>query len=96
MSLDFAPLDTAAHPAYRVVRQAAESGGNRGVVLNAADEVAVDAFLDGRITFGAIATTIDDAVARWGADAEPDLAAIESLDREVRDQLRADIGPASA
>ncbi len=95
-SLDFAPLDAAAYPAFRVVREAAEAGGNRGVVLNAADEIAVAAFLEGRIAFGAIATTIDEAVARWGADEEPDLEAIDSLDREVRAQLRADIGPARA
>ncbi|MEO5986635.1 MAG: 1-deoxy-D-xylulose-5-phosphate reductoisomerase [Candidatus Limnocylindria bacterium] len=95
-SLDFAPLDAAAYPAYRVVRAAAEAGGNRGVVLNAADEIAVESFLDGRIAFSAIATTIEDAVARWGADDEPDLEAIAGLDHEVRAQVRADIGPARA
>ncbi len=46
-SLDFAPLADADYPAYAVTRAAAEAGGNRGVILNAADEVAVEAFLAG-------------------------------------------------
>ena len=48
-------LATGAYPAYDVVRAAADAGGNRGTVLNAADEVAVAAFLDGRIAFPRIA-----------------------------------------
>ena len=40
-------LDEARFPAYRVAREAAAAGGNRGTVLNAADEVAVAAFLEG-------------------------------------------------
>ena len=85
--LDFAPLRPAAYPAYDVVRAAAEAGGNRGTVLNAADEVAVKAFLDGRIAFPAIAETIESAIERWGASDEPDLASIAELDSEVRTQL---------
>jgi 1-deoxy-D-xylulose-5-phosphate reductoisomerase len=90
-SLDFLPLDASAYPAYHVVRSAAEAGGNRGVVVNAADEVAVDAFLAGRIGFTDIATTIADAVKRWGAPDEPDLDGVRALDVEVRDALRADL-----
>jgi 1-deoxy-D-xylulose-5-phosphate reductoisomerase len=62
------------------------------VVLNAADEVAVRAFLDGQIAFPAIAATIASAVERWGGDAEPDLDEIIVIDREVRDALRAELG----
>jgi 1-deoxy-D-xylulose-5-phosphate reductoisomerase len=86
-SLEFAPLTDADHPAYAVVRAAAEAGGNRGVILNAADEVAVDAFLAGRIAFPAIADTIGTAVDRWGASEEPDLDGIIALDAEVRTRL---------
>jgi 1-deoxy-D-xylulose-5-phosphate reductoisomerase len=56
-------------------------------VLNAADEVAVAAFLDGRIGFPEIATKIERAVERWGADDEPGLDEIVALDREVRGVL---------
>jgi 1-deoxy-D-xylulose-5-phosphate reductoisomerase len=86
-TLEFAPLADADYPAYAAVRAAAEAGGNRGVILNAADEVAVDAFLAGRIGFPAIAETIASAVDRWGSAEEPDLAGIIGLDAEVRGTL---------
>jgi 1-deoxy-D-xylulose-5-phosphate reductoisomerase len=86
-SLEFATLTDADYPAYAVVRAAAGAGGNRGVVLNAADDVAVDAFLAGRIAFPAIAETIESAVERWGASDEPDLDGVIGLDAEVRTVL---------
>jgi 1-deoxy-D-xylulose-5-phosphate reductoisomerase len=85
--LTFEPLRAGAFPAYDVVRSAADAGGNRGTILNAADEVAVGAFLDGSIAFPAIADTITAAVERWGDDHEPDLDEIETLDAEVRATL---------
>ncbi len=87
-SLEFSALDESRFPAYRVTREAAAAGGNRGTVLNAADEVAVAAFLEGRIGFDHIAGTLEDAVARWGGDAEPDLDGIMALDAEVRRGLQ--------
>ena len=90
-TLSFTPLADTDYPAYATVRAAADAGGNRGAVINAADEVAVEAFLDGRLAFPGIATTIAEAVERWGADTEPDLPAIVALDREVRDTLRAEM-----
>ena len=86
-SLDFEALATGAYPAYDAVREAAEAGGNRGTILNAADEVAVAAFLAGRIGFQQIATTISDAVERWGTSDEPGLEAIADLDAEIRTAL---------
>jgi 1-deoxy-D-xylulose-5-phosphate reductoisomerase len=91
-SLDFAPLDAGRYPAYAAVRAAAEAGGNRGVILNAADEVAVAAFLAGRVAFPDIASLIDGAVGRWGSDGDPDLATITEVDAEVRRSLAADLG----
>jgi 1-deoxy-D-xylulose-5-phosphate reductoisomerase len=95
-ALEFRELDTAQYPAYRVVREAAAAGGNRGTILNAADEVAVAGFLAGRLGFDQIPRVIDDAVGRWGASREPDLGEILDLDREVRDALHADLGLAVA
>jgi 1-deoxy-D-xylulose-5-phosphate reductoisomerase len=86
-ALEFSHLDEDRFPAYRVVRLAAERGGNRGTILNAADEVAVASFLDGAIPFTRIAGVIDEAVERWGTDDEPALDAIVSLDAEVRAAL---------
>jgi 1-deoxy-D-xylulose-5-phosphate reductoisomerase len=94
-SLEFAPLDPGAYPAYDAVRAAADAGGNRGAVLNAADEVAVAAFLEGRLRFTAIADTIEGAVERWGSDVEPSLAEIAAVDAEVRTSLAARLGPAA-
>ena len=90
--LDFEPLAPGAYPAYDAVRAAAEAGGNRGTILNAADEVAVEAFRAGRIGFGDIARTIADAVDRWGSADEPGLDAIAGLDVEIRSELRSAIG----
>jgi 1-deoxy-D-xylulose-5-phosphate reductoisomerase len=94
-SLTFEPLAPGAYPAYDAVRAAAESGGNRGTILNAADEVAVEAFIAGRIGFREIATTIGDAVNRWGTPDEPDLEAIASLHAEIRSELRSALGLAA-
>ncbi len=91
-NLEFAPLDSARYPAYDIVRSAAATGGNRGAVLNAADEVAVEAFLGGTISFPRIAATIDGAVARWGAPGEPGLEEIIELDAEVRTALSIELG----
>ena len=91
-ALEFEPLDAGRYPAYRAVRDAAEAGGNRGVILNAADEVAVAAFLAGALDYPGIAATIDASVARWGGDRELPLDGIVALDAEVRGALTADLG----
>ncbi len=54
-ALEFEPLVAGAYPAYDTVRAAADAGGNRGTILNAADEVAVAAFLQEKIRFSGIA-----------------------------------------
>jgi 1-deoxy-D-xylulose-5-phosphate reductoisomerase len=90
-NLAFSPLSDGAYPAYDVVRSAAAAGGNRGAVVNAADEMAVASFLEGRMPFTAIATTIGDAVERWGTDEEPDLDGIVALDAEIRLALQAEL-----
>jgi 1-deoxy-D-xylulose-5-phosphate reductoisomerase len=91
-NLEFAPLAPGDYPAYDACRRSAEAGGNRGTILNAADEVAVAAFLAGRLAFTGIARLIEDAVEQWGADAEPSLAAVVELDTVVRAELRAGLG----
>jgi 1-deoxy-D-xylulose-5-phosphate reductoisomerase len=90
--LTFAPLEPGRFPAYDTVRAAAEQGGNRGTILNAADEVAISAFLVGALPFTGIATTIASAVERWGNDTEPTLEGIVALDQEVRGALGSELG----
>jgi 1-deoxy-D-xylulose-5-phosphate reductoisomerase len=90
--LTFAPLDPGRFPAYDTVRAAAEAGGNRGTILNAADEVAVSAFLIGALPLTGIADTIAGAVDRWGSDDEPTLDEIGALDADVRGALQSNLG----
>ena len=91
-TLQFLPLAAGSYPAYDACRAAAAAGGNRGTILNAADEAAVAAFLAGTISFPRIASLIDEAVERWGVAAEPDLAGIVALDAEVRAALSVELG----
>jgi 1-deoxy-D-xylulose-5-phosphate reductoisomerase len=91
-TLEFHELDRSRYPGYRVAREAAAEGGNRGTILNAADEVAVAAFLGGRITFDRIPTVIEEAVGRWGASTELDMRGIVELDHEVRHALGSELG----
>ena len=91
-ALEFLPLDEGRYPAYATVRRAATEGGNRGAILNAADEVAVAAFLAGGLPFARIGEIIDHAVDRWGTDEEPSLDGIGALDAEVRSALTAKLG----
>lgn len=57
--LDFSPPDFERFPCLRLAYQAAELGGEHCIALNAADEIAVEAFLDGHIPFLAIPRTIE-------------------------------------
>lgn len=91
-ALDFSPLRPGDYPAYDTVRAAAAAGGNRGAILNAADEVAVGAFLGGRLPFTGIAEVIGAAVERWGRDEEPSLEGVIALDAEVRSAVGAELG----
>jgi 1-deoxy-D-xylulose-5-phosphate reductoisomerase len=91
-SLDFATLEPGRYPAYDTVRLAAATGGNRGTILNAADEVAVAGFLAGAIPFPRIAEVLAEAVGRWGDPAEPALDAITGLDAEIRSTLSVELG----
>ncbi len=61
-SLDFEAPDEDAFPCLRLARQAAQAGGTGPCVLNAADEVAVHAFLDGELPFTGIPRVIEDTL----------------------------------
>lgn len=95
-NLRFSALERGQFPAYDVVRDAASAGGNRGTILNAADELAVAAFLSGSIAFPRIGAVIGEAVDRWGSDDEPDLETLLALDAEVRAGLGVELGTRGA
>ena len=84
-ALTFEPVDVDAFPCLRLAREAASAGGTAPCVLNAANEVAVHAFLDGRLRFLDIAEVIERTLAH--VDVEP-VRAFESLyeaDRRARE-----------
>ena len=58
-SLTFEPPDTETFPCLRLAREAGEEGGTAPCVLNAANEVAVAAFLDGALPFAGIAAVVE-------------------------------------
>jgi 1-deoxy-D-xylulose-5-phosphate reductoisomerase len=58
--LDFSPPDMSKFPCLRLAYEAAEAGGAKTVALNAADEVAVAAFLEGNIGFDEIPRVIEE------------------------------------
>jgi 1-deoxy-D-xylulose-5-phosphate reductoisomerase len=83
--LDFEAPDTDRFPALRIAYEAARLGARAGTALIAADEVAVERFLAGSLSFPGIAGLLGEAVARFGSgDQSPDLETLVALDREVR------------
>ena len=83
--LTFEPVDLGAFPCLRLAREAALAGGTAPCVLNAANEVAVHAFLEGRLRFNGIPEVIERTLA--GLPVAP-VRAFESLyeaDREARE-----------
>ena len=82
--LDFSPPDMSKFPCLRLAYEAAESGGAKTVALNAADEVAVAAFLDGKIGFLEIPHIIEQAVAASNSGTLGSIAEVLEADAEAR------------
>jgi 1-deoxy-D-xylulose-5-phosphate reductoisomerase len=83
-SLTFEALDEDAFPALRLAREAAIAGGTAPCVLNAANEIAVHAFLAGRLPFLGIAAVIEETLARLGAAPVRAFESLYEADREAR------------
>ena len=86
--LDFRAPDTSRFPALGIAREAGRIGQRATTALIAADEVAVERFLAGSLTFDGIPRLLAAAVDRFGAgsaaDQAPDLETLVALDAEVR------------
>jgi 1-deoxy-D-xylulose-5-phosphate reductoisomerase len=82
--LDFEAPDPVRFPALRLAREALEAGGARPAILNAANEVAVAAFLDRRIAFGAITTVVEAALGRYDPPPPKGLDDVLAIDAETR------------
>jgi 1-deoxy-D-xylulose-5-phosphate reductoisomerase len=82
--LDFCPPDMNKFPCLRLAYEAAEAGGAKTVALNAADEVAVAAFLEGSISFDEIPRIIEDALAASNSGKLESIAKVLEADTEAR------------
>ena len=82
--LDFAAPRLDDFPALRLARTAGETGGTLPAVMNAANEVAVSAFLDRRISFPRIWQSVEEVMNRHQSVAKPSLDAILDADRWAR------------
>jgi 1-deoxy-D-xylulose-5-phosphate reductoisomerase len=83
-SLSFEAPDLERFPALRVARQAMEAGGASPIVLNAANEEAVAAFLDRRIGFLAIVQLVEEALSRMDAARPHSIAEVIDTDKRTR------------
>jgi 1-deoxy-D-xylulose-5-phosphate reductoisomerase len=79
-------------PALNLARQAGEAGGTLPAVMNAANEIAVAAFLDRQIRFPRIWQTVGEVMDRHTNVAHPDLDAILRADQWAREEARRLIG----
>jgi len=82
--LDFEAPDTEAFPCLQLAWQAMAAGGTAPAILNAANEVAVSAFLQGRIAFLAIPALVANALSTLPAEPADTLAALLSADQHAR------------
>jgi 1-deoxy-D-xylulose-5-phosphate reductoisomerase len=83
--LDFCAPDEAQFPALRLAREVLAAGAGAPTVLNAANEIAVAAYLARQIGFLDIAAIVEDVLASIGAPAVPDLAAVLAVDEAARE-----------
>jgi 1-deoxy-D-xylulose-5-phosphate reductoisomerase len=85
--LDFEPVDHERFPALRLASQVVEAGGSAGAIFNGANEAAVAAFLDRRISFGMIAELVCDALAAIEPTPLDTIEDVYRADRAARDEV---------
>src|SRR5229473_5795799 len=86
--LDFSPPDMEKFPCLRLAYEAAKAGGGKTVALNAADEVAVSAFLEGGIQFQEIPVVIDDVVSETPVGNLESIKQVLAVDQNARASAR--------
>ncbi len=86
--LTFERPDEGRFPCLRLAREAGVAGGSAPCVLNAANEVAVEAFLERRIRFTDIPRVIEETLAACAKSMEPTLSAVREADESAREAAR--------
>ena len=84
--LEFEPIDNERFPVIELARRCGELGGGLPAIFNAANEVAVAAFLAGQISFTSIIESVDLTVQKLGAAVNPirDLADVSAIENDAR------------
>ncbi len=90
--LTFEAPDPVRFPALRLARQALQAGGTAPIVLNAANEVAVAAFLGERVSFLDIATIVEETLAAVPEIALTSIEDVFGQDRRARDRAETIVG----
>jgi 1-deoxy-D-xylulose-5-phosphate reductoisomerase len=89
--LQFESPDLERFPCLRLAYEAAEAGGAHPIALNASDEEAVAAFLEGRISFMDIPRTIEEVLAATPASHPATIAEVLAVDAQSRERAQARI-----
>ena len=84
LSLEFRPIDESRFPMLRLAREVMNAGGSAPAIYNAANEIAVAAFLAGKIPFLAISQVVDKTLQTLPSFEPADLAAVLIVDAEAR------------
>jgi 1-deoxy-D-xylulose-5-phosphate reductoisomerase len=95
LTLEFEPPDSVRFPLLALAREAGVRGGTYPCAFNAANEVAVAAFLDGRIRFVDIAPRVEDALGAVDGAPARDLAELVAADEEARRLAARRLAPAA-
>ena len=95
-NLSFEAPDEVRFPSLRLARAALESGQGEAIVLNAANELAVAAFLDRKIAFGDIARIVEQAVDQCDSPAPQSIGDVIAIDQAVRRNVGLDMPMVSA
>ena len=93
--LEIEPLDPARHPAFACALAAGRAGGTAPCVVNAADEVAVHAFLEGAIALGRVPEVLETVLGEHRVERVESFEQLRGVDAWAREAARRAISKAS-
>jgi 1-deoxy-D-xylulose-5-phosphate reductoisomerase len=94
-SLDFEPVDHDRYPAIQLAHHVIELGGSAGTVLNAANEVVVEAFLTQMLPFGSMGAIVEEVIEKSTISKLTEFGDVQTADRDARvlaNELVASVG----
>ena len=83
-SLEFEPIDHDRYPAIQLAHHVIELGGSAGAVLNAANEVVVEAFLTQILPFGSMGAIVEEVIAKSTISHLTDFGDVQAADKNAR------------